>query len=130
LIEATSENEKIQLEMYLFLECMYFFIHMGMRAAHVQLSDSQMEKVQEYLGPLLFEHSGRFVLRALALKDNAEAEYTECIMEHSESDAEIKFLRLFARLGVNISALLGQSETEMAIVLPVSKPPKSGEQCN
>src|SRR6478736_3180021 len=52
-IEASSEKARKEIEVYIFYEFLYFYMHMTMRAAAAQLTEAQIGKLQEYLGPLI-----------------------------------------------------------------------------
>ena len=47
--DKTRQEKKV----YLFYEFVYFFMHMTMRYAFGQLSESQIRKLQGFLGPLI-----------------------------------------------------------------------------
>src|SRR6266496_5920222 len=53
LIQAPTEKDRIQREIYIFYEFIYFFMHLTIRQAFAILSTPQMEKLQGYLGPLI-----------------------------------------------------------------------------
>ena len=53
LIQASTEKDRIEREIYIFYEFIDSFMHMTLREAFVALNTIQMEKLQGYLGPLI-----------------------------------------------------------------------------
>lgn len=52
-INCENEKDRIPTEMIIFHEYIYFFMHMTLRAAFDKMESQQIEKLQEYLGPII-----------------------------------------------------------------------------
>ena len=52
-LKISDEKERLEREIYLFYEHLYFFTHLGLREAFLQLSDGQRDKVLKYLLALI-----------------------------------------------------------------------------
>ncbi|HKV40915.1 MAG TPA: hypothetical protein VJX67_17025 [Blastocatellia bacterium] len=119
LIEAASDLKRVELEFYLFSEFLYFFIHLGMRAAVWGLTEEKIQKVQDYIGPLLAStavesycgHWQREIREGMIGEffdnlNNAEQEYSACTNQSTKTDVVDKVIELFMRLGENASEIV------------------------
>jgi hypothetical protein len=52
-INCENEKERILTEMTIFHEYIYFFMHMTLRTAFDKMKPQQIEKLQEYIGPII-----------------------------------------------------------------------------
>jgi hypothetical protein len=52
-INNTDHKKRQKLEVYLFFEFLYFFMHLTIRYAFSQLNEKQISKLQRYLGPMI-----------------------------------------------------------------------------
>jgi hypothetical protein len=137
LIEASSEKERQEREIYIFYEFIYFYMHVTMRHAFVHLTDSQIESLQGILGPLIssvaidsyFAHWPNHLKEKMVNEfydklNDAEIEYAQSTQVDSafagEDDFAQKSKALLIKLGSNVSALASDSEKDIAIVMPVS----------
>jgi hypothetical protein len=50
---SLEEKERMQREIFIFYEFLYFFMHLTNRHAFKELTSAEMEKLHEYLGPLV-----------------------------------------------------------------------------
>lgn len=132
-ITADTEKKRKELEIYIFYEFIYFFMHMTMRAASVQLTDSQILKFQSYLGPLVSSvaidsycaHWPDEIKQKMSHEfyeklNQAEVEYAECTRPHTneknDETAKERLKALFGMLGTNISRLAYNDNVDIAIV--------------
>jgi hypothetical protein len=53
LLTFAEEKERMQSEIFIFYEFLYFFMHVTNRCAYRVLTEVEMDKVHEYLGPLV-----------------------------------------------------------------------------
>jgi hypothetical protein len=137
LIEVPTEKDRQEREIFMFYEFIYFYMHLTMRHAFVQLTEAQTKKLQNYLGPLLssiaidsyFAHwpeelkhkmTGEFYEKL----NEAELEYTECTQFDSSVQGEKrlteKLQALFMKLASNVSEL-AVDRKDIAIVTPVTE---------
>ncbi len=136
LIVAPTEKERLEHEIWIFYEFVYFFMHMTMRQAFVQLTAPQMRELQSYLGPLIssvaidsyFAHWPDDLKQKMTSEfydklNEAELEYAECTKFESSEQGEHRLTQklraLFMKLGSNVSSLSGQGENDLAVVVPV-----------
>ena len=118
LIETTNNKEKQELEIYLFYELIYFFMHLTNRIAFLELNSQQIRKLQEYIGPIITETAidSFFKHWPEDLKSKMYSEFYENInkaeYEYSESKELISNEKpftsnsLFSMLSRNIAELL------------------------
>jgi hypothetical protein len=136
LIQAPTEKERQEQEIYIFYEFISFFMHLTMRQAFAQLTEPQVEKLQAYLGPLMasvaidsyFAHwpddmKEKMMSEFYEKLNQAELEYTESTQFDSAKQGDNRLTQklrsLFMRLGSNISSLSGNGESDIAVVMPV-----------
>ncbi len=137
LVDAPTEKERLEREVYVFYEFVYFYMHLTMRHAFVQLTEPQIRKLQSYLGPLIssvaidsyFAHWRDDLKEKMASEfydklNDAELEYTECTKlassEQGEHRLTQKLQTLFMRLGSNVSNLSGHGEKDLAVIMSVA----------
>ena len=119
LIEAARDLRRVGLEFYLFCEFLYFFIHLGMRTAAWGLTEEKMQRVQDYIGPLLArtavdsycghwpqETRDGIINEFFDNLNSAEQEYSECANQSTKTDVVDKVIELFMRLGENVSHII------------------------
>jgi hypothetical protein len=137
-IDAPTEAKRLELEVYVFYEFLYFYMHMAMRSTFGQLTEEQLRKLQSFLGPLVssaaidsyFGHwpdelkkkmRGEFYDRL----NDAEVEYAEATRfdssEQRDKRLTQKLQALFMKLGSNVSNLSGHSEHDLAMIVSVSE---------
>jgi len=89
-IDADDEKRRQELEIYLFYEFIYFFMHMTMRSAFGRLSEPQIKKLQGYLGPIIVGTAinSFFLHWPEDLKEKLRSEFYEKL-----NDAELDTLR-------------------------------------
>jgi len=137
LLLASTEKERMHQEILVFFEFVYFYMHLAMRSAFVQLTEPQLKKLQGYIGPVMsavavdsyFAHwpndlKEKMVSEFYDKLNSAELEYSECTKTASIGQARPtlaeKLQALFMKLGSNISMLSGHDEDDLAVILPVS----------
>ena len=113
-IQAEPSEERI----YIFYEFLYFFSHLTLRSAIITgLTESQIKKLQGFLGPLLastaidsfFRHwpedlKEKLIDEFYAKLNDAEIEYSECDEVMSE-DHPFDSKTIFGKLANNVSIL-------------------------
>ena len=142
LIQAPSEKDRIQREIYVFYEFIYFFMHITKRQAFAVLSAPQMEKLQGYLDPLIsstaidsyFAHWPEDLKQKITRDfyeklNESEVEYSECAK--SVMTAMRLGLRpvsnnpvdqaLVTTLASNVANLAVDDETALAVIIPVTQ---------
>ncbi|MGH9863335.1 MAG: hypothetical protein ACRD35_07925 [Candidatus Acidiferrales bacterium] len=138
IINAPTEKERLQQEIFIFYEFIYFYMHLTTRHAFVQLPEPQIRKLQGYLGPLIssvaidsyFAHwpddlkqkmTGEFYDKL----NEAELEYTECTQFDSSGQGEQrltpKLQALFTKLASNVANLCGHEEKDIGVIMPVAQ---------
>jgi hypothetical protein len=138
MIKAPDEKERIQREIYIFYEFIYFFMHMTMRQAFAALTAARLEELQAYLGPLIssvaidsyFAHwpedrkqrmTGEFYEKL----NDSELEYTESTQFETalEGDERMnaKLKALFMTLASNVADWAADNKDDIAVVAPVIK---------
>lgn len=138
LIQAPTEKERLKCEIHIFYEFIYFYMHMTMRSAFGQLTEPEIEKLQEYLGPLISsvaidsycahwpdDLKQKMTNEFYDKLNEAELEYTTCTQsdptEQGEKQPRKKLEALFMKLGSNISSLSGNGEKSLGIIVHVSE---------
>lgn len=53
MLNFSTDKEKQEAEIWVFYEFIYFYMHLTMRVAFSLLNPDQLDKLQEYLGPLI-----------------------------------------------------------------------------
>jgi hypothetical protein len=116
LLTSSDEKERVQSEIFIFYEFIYFFLHLTNRYAHKVLSSEEMSKLHEYLGPLVssvaidayFAHwpadlKERMLGEFYEKLNTAELEYTEAGKRSGSNEEGLS--QLFTTLGNNVSML-------------------------
>ena len=136
LIEAPTEKDRQQKEAFVFYEFIYFYMHLTMRHAFGKLTETQIKKLQDYLGPLLssiaiasyFAHWPEGLKQKMTDEfyeklNEAELEYTKCTqfdsLKQGQERITEKLRSLFMKLASNISELAVDRE-DIAIIVPVA----------
>ena len=142
LIQAPSEKDRIQREIYIFYEFIYFFMHITKRQAFAVLSAPRMEKLQGYLDPLIsstaidsyFAHWPEDLKQKITRDfyeklNESEVEYSDCAK--SVMTAMRLGLRpvannpvdqaLITILASNVANLAVDDETALAVIIPVTQ---------
>jgi hypothetical protein len=136
LIKATDEKDRIQREIYIFYEFIYFFMHMTMRQAFAGLTAARLEELQAYLGPLIssvaidsyFAHwpqdrKERMIGEFYDKLNEAELEYTETTQFETEwqgdDRAKAKLRALFMKLAANVGNWAVDDESNLSVLPPV-----------
>jgi hypothetical protein len=117
-IVISDEGKRLEREVYLFFEHIYFFMHLAMRSAYVALSEDQMHKVQEYLAGLIpsvavdsyFAHwsedlKQRMVGEFIQKLNTSEGEYVESVKHSKLPSSQEKLLGLFVLHATHIIQL-------------------------
>lgn len=137
LLLASTEKERMHQEVHVFFEFIYFYMHLTMRSAFVQLSEPQLQKLQGHIGQVIsaaavdsyFAHwpddlKQKMVSEFYDKLNEAELEYSECTktapIEQGEPALHQKLQALFMKLGSNVSILSGHSEDDLAVIIPVA----------
>jgi len=124
LIEASTERERQNAEIFAFYEFLYFFLHLTMREAFAVMTEAEIMCLQRHLGPLIiaaamspFEHWPDD-LKIGMTKDfytnlnRAELTYAECSRFDSPSPpggrSEEIAERLFNGLGDQVASAIGR----------------------
>jgi hypothetical protein len=122
LIQAPTEKERIEREILIFYEFLYFFLHMTLRHAFGLLREPQMKKLQSYLGPVIsstaidsyFGHWPDDLKEKMACEfygklNDAEIEYANCTQLDASAKGEDivgkKLKVLLGKLASNVSRL-------------------------
>jgi hypothetical protein len=130
LIRAGTEEERKEREILIFYECLYFYMHLTMRASFaVQLTRAQIEKLQGFLGPVLsstaigsyFVHwpddlKHKMVGEFYEKLNQADVEYAECSRFDSPVEDQQIFRALFLHLGTTVSDLC-RGETDVPLIM-------------
>ncbi len=136
LIDAPTEKDRLEREVYVFYEFVYFYMHLTMRDAFVQLAEPQIRKLQSYLGPLIssvaidsyFAHWPHELKQKMTSEfydnlNDAESEYTEATKFDSREQGKHRLTQklqaLFMKLGSNVSNLSGHGE-DSAVIMAVA----------
>lgn len=132
LIDAPTEKERLEREIFIFYEFIYFYMHLTMRHAFARLTEPEIRKLQSYLAPLMssvaidsyFAHwpddlKEKMTDEFYEKLNIAEVEYTECTKfdspEQGDERLTQKLRALFMKLGSNVSELSGHGN-EIAVV--------------
>ena len=118
MLHMSDEKEKTEIEIHIFYEFIYFFMHMSLRASFARLTEEQIKKMQNFLGPIIsstavdsfFQHWPNDLKEKIQSEfyenlNDAEIEYSTC----KELFSEEKLLTgnsLFSKLAQNISNLI------------------------
>jgi hypothetical protein len=138
MIKAADEKDRIEREIYIFYEFIYFFMHMTMRQAFAALSTVRLEKLQAYLGPLIssvaidsyFAHwpedqKQRMIGQFYEKLNETELEYTECTQFETELEGEerakAKLKALFMKVASNVAGLAVEDDKDIGVIAPVIK---------
>ena len=139
-IQAPTEKVRIEREIYIFYEFIYFFMHMTLRQAFGVLSATQMGKLQGYLGPLIsstaidsyFAHWPDDIKQKMTNEfyeklNESEMEYSEStkldnpFLEGEERSAA-RLKKLFMKVASNIASLaVDDDENAPDVILLVIK---------
>lgn len=116
-IQAPTERERIEKEVYVFFEFIYFYMHVTVREAVTALSTEQKQLLLEYLEFLIppaavdscFDHwpadlKEKMVKDFIEKLADAEAEYTELIVQSKPDEG---FINTFILLARHIADLCG-----------------------
>lgn len=109
-------------------------MHMSMRQCFGQLTEEQLQKVQDYLGPLISsvavdsycahwpqERKDGLIHEFYENLNKAEFEYAESTNQYARGDVQGKILGLFSELATQVSTICGHSENDLEIVIPIKK---------
>lgn len=126
-IKASTEKERMEKEILVFFEFVYFYMHVTVREAVTTLSTEQKEKLLEYLEymipPVAIDSycahwptnlREKMVNEFIEKKGDAEAEYVELILK---SKPDEKFLNTFILLARHIADLCGVEAPEVGRAL-------------
>jgi hypothetical protein len=140
-IQAATEKERLEREMYIFYEFIYFYMHIMLRHAEVQLAESQMEKLQDFLGALISnvavnwycahwpdDWKGKMIHEFYEKLNEALSEYSLCTFDPSKKQGERASPEqqlqmqhaLFTRLGLNVSRLITNGKEDVATIKSVA----------
>jgi len=136
MIKAPDEKDRIQREIYIFYEFIYFFMHMTMRQAFAGLTAARLQELQAYLGPLIssvaidsyFAHwpqdrKERMIGEFYDKLNESELEYTETTQFETELQGEermkTKLRALFMKLASNVASWAVDDENDFSVLPPV-----------
>jgi len=120
-INAPNDKEKQQSEILLFYEFIYFFMHMTNRLAFSKISTKQIQKLQEFIGPIIAETAINTFFNHWPddYKSRMNSEFYEKVniteLEYSKSkelfskDKPFTSDSLFSMLARNVAELTGSS---------------------
>ncbi|PYJ35969.1 MAG: hypothetical protein DME88_00270 [Verrucomicrobia bacterium] len=137
-IKAPTEDKRIECEILIFYEFIYFFLHMTMRQAFAVLTESQIQALQACLGPLIsstaidsyFAHwpqdlKGKITGEFYEKLNRAEVEYSTVTQSDTARQGEglfaAKLRALFMTLGSNIASLAVNDEKDLTVIVPVTQ---------
>ena len=120
-IEGTNYKEKQELEIYLFYEFIYFFMHLTNRIAFSEMNSQQIIRLQKYIGPIITEtavnsffnhwpedYKSKMISEFYVNINKAEFEYSES-KELLSKEKQFTSNSLFSILARNINDLLKNS---------------------
>ena len=132
MLDVPDGKEKKEAEVLVFYEFVYFFMHMTMRSASVQMTEQQIQKLQGYLGPLIsstavdsfFAHWPEDMKKKIRDEffdklNDAEMEYSACKELLSEKNP-LTGDSLFSKLARNVVELCGNSMNPAVLTLVIS----------
>ena len=130
-IVGSDEKARKQIEVFVFYELIYFYMHMTMRAAAAQLTESQITKLQAYLGPIISataidlycahwpeDLKQKMIAEFYDNLNKAELEYTECTISIKGQGAEganQRIRALFESLTTTIAHLVTDGQSDFAV---------------
>lgn len=141
-IQAATEKERLEHEMCTFYEFIYFYMHIMLRHAEVQLTEPQIEKLQNFLGPLISkvvvncycahwpdDIKGKMIDEFYEKLNEALLEYSLCTFDPSKKQGEKASPErqlqmqhaLFMRLGLNVSPHITNAEKDKATTESVAR---------
>jgi hypothetical protein len=139
LINAPTEKERQQREIFIFYEFIYFYMHLTMRQAFASLPESSIKNLQGYLGPLIssvsidsyFAHWPNDLKKKMTDEfydklNDAELEYAACTYDKSSNDGEERMKNLLAALFMKLASnvadlaggLAGGEKEDVTIITP------------
>jgi hypothetical protein len=138
LIQAADEKQRIEREVYIFYEFVYFFMHMTMRHAFPALTSARLAELQEYLGSIIpsvaidsyFAHwpedrKERMRSQFFDKLNETEMEYTESTRFDSPLEGadriSAKLQALFMKLASNVANWAVDDDKAVSVLLPVNK---------
>lgn len=133
-VKGADEKKTQELNIYVFYEFIYFFMHMTMRTGFSRLNELQLQRLQEYLGPLISQTAIDSFFRHWPddLKAKMRTEFYEKVndAELDYGTSKVIFSKeelytsdsLFSKLARNVSELNGSpmDPAIMTAVLAVS----------
>ena len=134
MLQISDEKEKTEIEIYVFYEFIYFFMHMKLRMAFVHLTEEQIKNMQNFFGPIIsstavdsfFQHWPGDLKEKIQSEfyeklNDAEIEYSTCKELFSE-EKPLTGNSLFSKLAQNISSLIedNNNTATLTAVLDVS----------
>ncbi|HYA41900.1 MAG TPA: hypothetical protein VEF34_11385 [Syntrophobacteraceae bacterium] len=138
LIDFPTKKERMKREVFIFQEFIFFFMHITMREAFVQLSQPQIEELKAYLGPAIAtttidayfahwpeEHRRKMIDGFYDNLNRAELEYTQCTkldlsLLNQEQHSHL-FRALFMQLGSNVADYAVDNQNDVEVIASVSK---------
>lgn len=129
-IVGSDERARKQIEVFVFYELLYFYMHMTMRAT-AQLTESQITKLQAYLSPTISataidsycahwpeDLKQKMIAEFYDNLNKAESEYTECtknIKATGDEGAKQRIQALFESLTMTIAHLVTNGQPDFAV---------------
>lgn len=127
-----DKKEKDLAEMLVFYEYLYFFMHLTLRLAFNKFTKTQMEKLQEYMGPVIvgtaidsyIKHWPEDLKEKMKNEfydklNQAELEYSECKVI-LDKDNPFSDKALFTKLAKNLTEVTGYNNNPAKIVEIIS----------
>lgn len=132
MIENPDDDKRLLTEVYIFNELVLFFMHLTVRQASGLMSQHEMNRLQEYVGPMVadvtidsyFQHApqeGKAKLKSEFFHNlnNSEQEYANCSRFDSPPPPEGRSVQIFERLlnlvAERIGTLLGRDSNLITI---------------
>jgi len=131
-IIIADEKKRLEREVFLFYEHVYFFTHLSLRECFAGLSSDKLGKVHLYLEDMIpsvaidsyFQHwpddlKKRMTIEFIEKLQISENEYTEEIRQSSQSSSEGKLLGLFVFHASHIVQLCERESEWESLMLPL-----------
>ncbi len=130
MLNISDDKEETEIEIHIFYEFIYFFMHMSMRKAFDNLTENQIKQMQDFIGPIVSSTAVDSFFKPWPsdLKEKIQSEFYEKL-----NDAEIEYSTckelfskgkpltgnsLFSKLAQNISNLI-EDNNNLAILMTV-----------
>jgi hypothetical protein len=134
MIDDPDESKRLLTDVYVFNEFVFFFMHLTMRQASCLMSQHELKRLQEYVGPMMagvtvdtycmdWPQEWKVKLQSEFFQNlnDSEIEYASCSRFDSPSPPEGRSVQIFERLlnlmAERVAALLGRESNPLAVPL-------------